>query len=57
MKVLLVVAYLSMGGVPHIEIHERPDLATCRAEATKIFNTVRAGSTRAWCAKIHGVTG
>ena len=56
MKVLLVIAHLSMSGVPHIEIHERPDLVTCRAEATKIFNQVRAGSVRSWCAKIHGAT-
>lgn len=54
MKVLLVIAYLSASGVPRIEIHDRPDMTTCRAEATAIFNRIKSGSGRIWCQKIGG---
>lgn len=52
MKTILIIAYVSMHGVPSIAIHERPDIAQCRKEATTVYNSVKAGSVRAWCAKV-----
>ena len=52
MKILLVVAYLSARGLPHITIHERTDMTQCRAEATQLFNQVRVGTVRVWCARV-----
>lgn len=52
MKILLVVAYLSMYGEPHIEVHPRTDLAACRTEATAWFKRIRVGSGRAWCENV-----
>lgn len=52
MKIVLVIAYLSMYGEPRIERHYRTDMVTCRKEATAYFNNVRVGTARAWCAKV-----
>ena len=51
-KIILTVAYLSMFGKPCIETTPFEDRVTCQKEATKIYNQVRAGTTRAWCAKV-----
>ena len=53
MKVLLVVAYLSVTGVPKIETHEMQSMPECRSMATQVFNRVKAGSVRSWCAKVR----
>ena len=53
MKVLLVVAYLSVTGVPKIETHEMQSMSECRSMATQVFNRVKAGSVRSWCAKVR----
>ena len=53
MKVLLVVAYLSATGVPQIKTHEMESMSECRSMATQVFNRVKAGTTRAWCAKVR----
>lgn len=52
MKILLVVAYLSMYGEPSIRLYEQPDMTSCRKMATTIYQNVRAGSARAWCQKV-----
>ena len=52
MKILLVVAYLSMYGEPSIRLYEQSDMASCRKMATTIYQNVRAGSARVWCQKI-----
>lgn len=52
MKILLVLAYLSPSGIPRMETHLRDDMGACRKEATAYFNQVRAGSARAWCARV-----
>ena len=52
MKTLLIVAYVSIFGVPSIEAIERHDMRQCRNEATEIFNKVKAGTVRAWCVRI-----
>ena len=52
MKIVLVLAYLSMYGEPRIEIHTRADYAACRKEAAAWFKQVKAGSGRAWCEKV-----
>lgn len=56
MKTILVVAYLSLYGVPSINTYFRSDMRECRREATRIFNNVRAGTARVWCAKTIGET-
>ena len=52
MKTLLIVAYVSIFGVPSIEAIERQDMRQCRKEATEIYNKVKAGTVRAWCVRI-----
>ena len=52
MKIVLVIAYLSMFGDVRIERHDRTDWNECRKEATAYFNKVRVGTARAWCAKV-----
>lgn len=52
MKTLLIVAYVSIFGVPSIEAIERQDMRQCKAEATEIYNKVKAGTVRAWCVRI-----
>lgn len=52
MKTLLIIAYVSMFGIPSIETHERQDMRQCRKEATEIYKKVRAGTVRAWCVRI-----
>ena len=47
MKVVLIVAYVSMHGVPFIQLHDMPDRAACNREAKQIFKNVKAGSVRA----------
>ena len=54
MKTVLVVAYLSLYGVPSINTYFRSDMRECRREATRIFNNVRAGTARVWCARVIG---
>ncbi len=53
-KVLFVVAYLSATGVPQIKTHEMASMSECRSMATQVFARVKAGTTRAWCAKVRG---
>ena len=53
MKVLLVVAYLSVTGVPQIKTHEMASMSECRSMATTMYNRVKAGSVRSWCAKVR----
>lgn len=52
MKILLVIAYLSMDGQPSIQVHVQPDRPTCLKVATQVYKNVRAGSVRAWCHKV-----
>lgn len=52
MKIVLVIAYLSIYGEPRIEIHQRDNMTACRKEATAYYKQVRAGSARAWCEKV-----
>lgn len=52
MKILLIIAYVSMAGEPRIDVHPRADMSECRREATMVYNKVRAGSVRAWCVKV-----
>lgn len=52
MKILLIIAYVSMHGVPSIQTYERTELVSCRKEATTVYNQVKVGSARAWCAKV-----
>ena len=57
MKVVLIVAYVSMHGVPFIQLHDMPDKATCNREAKQIFKNVKAGTVRAWCHNVINVKG
>ena len=57
MKTILVVAYVSMHGVPFINLHDMPDRDTCNREAKQIFKNVKAGSVRAWCHNVIDVKG
>ena len=52
MKVVLVIAYLSMFGEPDIAVHTRTDFSACQKEALTIFKKVRAGSARVWCERV-----
>jgi hypothetical protein len=52
MKIVLVIAYLSMFGEPSISVHPRTDMNACRQEAATYFKRIQAGSARAWCQKI-----
>ena len=49
MKVVLIVAYVSMHGVPFINLHDMPDRDTFNREAKQIFKNVKASTVRAWC--------
>ena len=52
MKIILVLAYVSMYGVSSIETYERTDMQECRKEAKSWYDQVRVGSGRAWCDKV-----
>ena len=52
MKIVLIVAYISMHGVPFINLHDMPDRETCNREAKQIFKNIKAGSVRAWCHRV-----
>ena len=57
MKVVLIVAYVSMHGAPFINLHDMPDKATCNREAKQIFKNVKASTVRAWCHNVINVKG
>lgn len=52
MKIILIVAYISLHGVPSIDLYERDDMKQCRQEAQFIFNAIKAGTGRSWCARV-----
>ena len=54
MKIILVIAYLSATGVPKIDTQEMQSMSECRSMATQVFARVKAGTVRAWCAKVRG---
>ena len=57
MKIVLIIAYISMQGVPSIKVHDMPDRDTCNKMAKEVFKQVKAGSVRAWCHNVINVKG
>lgn len=52
MKIVLIIAYISMHGVPSIKVHDMPNRDTCNEMAKEVFKQVKAGSVRAWCHRV-----
>ena len=57
MKIVLIIAYISMQGVPSIKVQDMPDRDTCNKMAKEVFNQVKTGSVRAWCHRVINVKG
>ena len=53
MKTLLVIAYVSMWGQPHIETHTYPEgYEACLGKAKAHYERIKVGSARVWCVKV-----
>lgn len=52
MKIILIIASVTMFGVPRIETHDMPDMKTCQTTAKQVFNKVKVSSARVWCNKV-----
>ena len=57
MKVVLIVAYVSIHGVPFIQLHDMPDRDMCNRNTKHIFKNVQAVTTHAWCHNVIDVKG
>ena len=52
MKILLIVASVTMFGKPYIDTAERDDWKACNAEAKAKMQSIKVSSARVWCAKV-----
>ena len=50
--ICLVVAYVSLLGVPSITLYEQKSMSVCNDNATKIYSKVTSGTARVWCKRL-----